>query len=106
MDKVMVGKIKKFLAEREFKFGMFDMTQTVHKIGLPNKTYILVKPEYSLVDGSMTILVSADCMARYTLLKPYMHHEWRLNKTIPYSNKSELVRDLSKMAKEPKGPWA
>jgi hypothetical protein len=106
MDKIMFKKIGNFLHEEGFKFGMFDMTQIVHRIGLPNKTYVMVKPEYSLVDGSMVVLVSADRITRYTLIKPYMHHEWRHNKTMPYSNKSELVRDLTKMIREPKGPWA
>jgi hypothetical protein len=98
-------QMKEFLEENGFKFGAYDILYKVHSIGLPKRTYVMVKPEYSTVDGTSTIVVTAYYIAKYNLKIPYEHNEWKIEEAINYDSKAKLIELLDEWTKEPKGVW-
>lgn len=95
-------KISAWLAENGFEEGSF--MNNYSSIGCPPG--IRVKPEYSPIDGSYTILVTPTTVQPFVCDKPWAYNAWRpLAEFHTYSSKEELKTILDKLVKRPLGCW-
>jgi len=103
MDKELYEKMKKFVVETaRFEEGIFNGCDGIHKIGLPIRTYLMIRPKWSPCDGACSILVFSDSISRSTLKIPFNSHEWNLGPFVHYSTRKELVELLKELTEEPR----
>jgi len=107
MDRVLYKKMKETIESNGFKIGLNGGTTDSfpHKIGLPNRTYVAVQPEYSPIDGLCTVLVNPERVEMWVLRSPYTYNEWGPYKSKEYAHKREMISILKEYVTEPKGPW-
>jgi hypothetical protein len=107
MDRDLYGKMKEVILKNNFKLGLNggSMDSFPHHIGMPDRTYVAVEPEYSPIDGLCTVLVNPERVEMWVLKSPYNYNEWGIYKSKEYAHKKEMLSILKDYTKEPRGPW-
>ena len=109
MNKIIYKKMKDYLVECGFEIGVYSelgiTNRAPHSIGLPSRTYVKVKPDYSPVDGLCTVLVMADQVCMMTLKTPYNYNEWQVYRSKEYAHAEEMCDILMDYQTEAVGPW-
>lgn len=77
-----------------------------HNCGLPNQTWVSVRPNYSPIDGAHVVLVTTEHVASYVNNYPSNFSDWRLRTRQGYSTPAEMVKAVQQMVKQPQGCWA
>lgn len=77
-----------------------------HDSGLPNESFVEVRPEYSPVDGDCVILVTPTAVKMYGCAVPFNVHRWKLLRGVrEYKTHDALIVMLKDWLKEPRGCW-
>ena len=76
-----------------------------HGCGLPSCERVCVQPEFSPIDGSHVLLITADQVQSWVLPIPYNHHDWQCRSNRYYRSPEEMLRLLHDMGDQPKGCW-
>ena len=97
-----IEKVKQFLTENGFKEGRYGLAQ--HNCGIAPES-ILVKPDWSPVDGDHTLAVTTDRVISMTVLIPYNNHDWQIRASWPYTSPEQLKEILDREVKTPAGCW-
>ena len=110
MPNEVTQKIKDFLISKGYELGSCDEkgNKTLacsHTCGIPSNG-VLVKPNYSPIDGSHTLLVTPTSINRYVIKTPYFHHEWQIQSSRTYGTAKDLEKHLNRMLNAPVGCWA
>ena len=109
MDTEIREKIKKIVKnEMGFQLGIYGECQ--HTIGLPNETYVMVRPNYSPIDGACVVLVTPTKCKKYTCKYPSAYNEWNLYEADLYEGDNyrdlhELKEALNILVNEDPGFW-
>jgi hypothetical protein len=98
------AKIKKFVEESGFKEGV--VRTCTHRSGMPGTRVMCVLPEWSPVDGSHTLVVTATEVISMTCLIPWGYNKWETRAQWPYTSPKELKEILDREVKKPAGCWA
>ena len=106
MNKELKRQVWDFLKNQGFELGAHNLNfKTMHSIGLPQRTFVPIKPDYAPVDGGAVILVMFDCLEMWTITIPYADNVWTLHSRVQYAHKEEMVGKLKDFISEPTGPW-
>lgn len=88
------------------RVGKFYRGSVSHSCGLPtNQTFVLVKPDWSPVDGDHVIAVTTTEVASYGVRIPYNHNNWCRLRGTQYKTPEQMVEAVQEMTAEPKGCW-
>jgi hypothetical protein len=102
-DRIVAALQAAGLGER---VGKFYSGTVSHSIGLPtNQTFVLVKPDWSPVDGNHVIAVTTTEVASYGVRIPYNYNNWCRLRGKQYKTPEEMAKAVEEMVAEPKGCW-
>lgn len=68
-----------------------------HRQGLPDFD-ICIAPEHRYSDGNFGIFVSAQGVFAASINEPVSKHHWRIDRSRPYDNQTELVRSITQFS--------
>ena len=97
-------KIEEFIVSNGFETGVYGKyCGCQHSCGLP--TGIKVRPDWSPIDGSHTVVVTEDKVHTCHCNTPYYHRDWHTVGTESYETQAELLEILERRTKPPQNCW-
>jgi hypothetical protein len=93
--------LAEFIEEKGYEHGVYGSTK--HGVGLP--TGIKVKPNYSPIDGSHTLVVTGEQVISCVCAYPWGANDWRIRQSKAYDNPEGCAKAIEELANPPKGCW-
>jgi len=90
-----------FIESKGFERGVYGGAK--HSCGLPHG--IKIKPDYSPIDGSHTLIVSGTMVKSCVCPSPWGHNDWRVYSSRSYNSPEELAKIIEEMSNPEKGCW-
>ena len=100
-----LDKMKAFLMKSGYPLdGKFGSCR--HTCGFPQAAFVMVRPEWSPIDGARVILVTFDTVYDCVCPYPSDHHNWKARGTYSYRIPEELTKILDRLVYQEEGCWA
>jgi hypothetical protein len=77
----------------------------MHSCGLPQQELVMVRPDWSPIDGAHAVIVTAEAVATYGCPYPSGHCDWRLIGYAKYGTPDEMLSRVRERVEQPKGCW-
>ena len=88
-----------------FRGGWYGTSN--HSCGLPGGARVLVRPEYSPVDGAAVVVVTPETVSMWVCAYPSNYSNWRQWEDFgEYRSEMGLKLLLENATKQPQGMWA
>ena len=97
-------QIETWLKPNGYELGRFGVAD--HDCGLPATDRVMVRPDYSPVDGGHTLAVTATEILQCVCPYPSNYNDWRVMRRYSYANPAELKRVLDQLVSKPQGCWS
>jgi hypothetical protein len=77
----------------------------MHSCGLPQRELVMVRPDWSPIDGAHVVVVTAEEVATYGCPYPSGHCDWSLCSQATYTTPDAMVSLVQQRVEPPKGCW-
>jgi hypothetical protein len=76
-----------------------------HSCGLPQQERVMVRPDWSPIDGAHVVVVTAERVSSYGCHYPSNFNDWSSRGGTQYGTPDEMVSLVQQRVEQPKGCW-